>query len=156
MWTWASKAWRCFEEWLLAFSLSFGGESILLISHRRIPARLSQKLAINTVMNIAQTPKPPYYAVIFTSLRTPGDAGYSAMSDAMAALAARQPGFLGIESVREELGITISYWESLEAIAAWKQNSAHLVAQQQGRGLWYQAFRVRICRVEREYDFDKV
>jgi heme-degrading monooxygenase HmoA len=104
-------------------------------------------------MPIAATPKPPYYAVIFTSLRTPGDAGYAAMSDAMVALAARQPGFLGIESAREELGITVSYWESLEAIAEWKQNSAHMVAQQRGRDLWYQGFKVRICRVERDYDF---
>jgi heme-degrading monooxygenase HmoA len=75
------------------------------------------------------------------------------MADAMVALAARQPGFLGIESAREELGITVSYWESLEAIAEWKQNSAHLVAQQRGRDLWYQGFKVRICRVERDYDF---
>src|SRR5580700_4117034 len=104
-------------------------------------------------MPIAATPKPPYYAVIFNALRTPGDAGYAAMADAMVALAARQPGFLGIESAREELGITVSYWESLEAIAEWKQNSAHLVAQQRGRDLWYQGFKVRICRVERDYDF---
>ena len=106
-------------------------------------------------MKIAQTPKPPYYAVIFTSLRMPADAGYAAMSEAMLALAARQPGFLGIESARDELGITVSYWENLEDIAAWKRNSAHLVAQQQGRDLWYQAFTVRICRVERDYDFEK-
>jgi heme-degrading monooxygenase HmoA len=106
-------------------------------------------------MQIAATPAPPYYAVIFTSLRTPGDAGYAAMSDAMLALAAQQPGYLGVESAREELGITVSYWASLEAIAAWKQNSAHLVAQQRGRDIWYQAFKVRICRVERDYDMNK-
>lgn len=106
-------------------------------------------------MNLAQTPRPPYYAVIFTSLRTEGDAGYAAMADAMAALAAQQPGFLGIESAREGLGITVSYWESLEAIAAWKQEAAHLVAQQLGRDLWYRAFKTRICRVERDYDFYK-
>lgn len=106
-------------------------------------------------MSIAQTPNPPYYAVIFTSLRTPDDAGYAAMAEAMFALAAQQPGFLGVESAREELGITVSYWTSLEAIAAWKQNSAHLVAQQRGRDVWYDAYKVRICRVERDYDLNK-
>jgi heme-degrading monooxygenase HmoA len=103
-------------------------------------------------MSIAATPAPPYYAVIFTSLRTDGDNGYSTMSDAMVALAAQQPGFLGIESAREGLGITVSYWDSLESIAAWKQNSAHRVAQQRGHDLWYQEFKVRICRVERDYE----
>jgi heme-degrading monooxygenase HmoA len=103
-------------------------------------------------MPIAATPAPPYYAVIFTSLRTEGDNGYSAMADAMANLAAAQPGYLGIESAREGLGITVSYWDSLESIAAWKQNSAHLVAQRRGHEVWYEEFKVRICRVERDYD----
>ena len=103
-------------------------------------------------MSIAATPAPPYYAVIFTSLRTGGDNGYPATAEAMAALAARQPGYLGIESAREGLGITVSYWDSLESIAAWKQNSAHLVAQQRGRDVWYERFKVRICRVERDYE----
>jgi heme-degrading monooxygenase HmoA len=106
-------------------------------------------------MTIAITPAPPYYAVIFTSTRTGEDSGYEAMSDAMVSLAAQQPGFLGIESARDSLGITVSYWDSLEAIAAWKQNSAHLVAQQRGRELWYQAFTTRICRVERDYADNK-
>jgi len=103
-------------------------------------------------MFIASTPAPPYYAVIFTSLRTLGDKGYSAMAETMEKLAATQPGFLGIESAREGLGITVSYWASLESIAAWKQNSAHLVAQQRGRDVWYEEFKVRICRVERDYE----
>ena len=103
-------------------------------------------------MTIAATPDPPYFAVIFTSFRTDGDNGYTAMADAMVALAAKQPGFLGIESAREDLGITVSYWDSLESIAAWKQNAAHLVAQRRGHELWYQSFKVRICRVERDYD----
>jgi heme-degrading monooxygenase HmoA len=106
-------------------------------------------------MTIAITPSPPYYAVIFTSTRTGDNFGYDAMSDAMVSLAAQQPGFLGIESARDSLGITVSYWDSLEAIAAWKQNSAHLVAQQRGRDLWYQAFKTRICRVERDYAYNK-
>ncbi len=100
---------------------------------------------------IAATPKPPYYAVIFTSLRTDGDAGYDAMAVRMVELAAQQPGFLGVESAREGLGITVSYWESAAAIAAWKRNAEHLVAQERGREHWYSAYRTRVCRVEREY-----
>jgi len=106
-------------------------------------------------MTIAITPAPPYYAVIFTSTRTADNSGYDAMSDAMVSLAAQQPGFLGIESAHDSLGITVSYWDSLDAIAAWKQNSAHLVAQQRGREVWYQEFKTRICRVERDYAYNK-
>jgi heme-degrading monooxygenase HmoA len=102
---------------------------------------------------IAKTPQAPYYAVIFTSLRTEGDNGYGKMADAMVASASRQPGFLGVESAREDVGITVSYWESLEAIAAWKRDTAHLVAQQRGRDEWYSAYKTRICKVERDYDF---
>jgi heme-degrading monooxygenase HmoA len=105
-------------------------------------------------MSIASTPAPPYYAVIFTSLRTAGDNGYSAMAEAMVNLAATQPGYLGIESAREGLGITVSYWDSLASITAWKQNSSHLVAQRRGHEVWYGEFKVRICRVERDYDMN--
>ena len=104
-------------------------------------------------MSIANTPAAPYYAVIFTSIRSADDNGYAKMSEAMAASAARQPGFLGVESAREELGITVSYWDSLEAIADWKQDAAHLVAQRLGRDDWYTAYKTRICRVERDYAF---
>jgi heme-degrading monooxygenase HmoA len=101
---------------------------------------------------IAPTPKPPYYAVIFTSLRTDRDhAAYTEMAVQMEELAATQPGYLGIESAREGVGITVSYWESLEAIAAWKNNAAHQVAQKHGREEWYAAFKTRICKVERDY-----
>lgn len=100
---------------------------------------------------IANTPEPPYYAVIFSNLRTPGDEGYGVMAERMVALAAEQPGFLGIESVRDGLGISVSYWESLEAIGNWKKNAEHQVAQQIGRAQWYSSFRVRVARVEREY-----
>lgn len=100
---------------------------------------------------IANTPKPPYYAVIFTSLRTDGDNGYNAMSERMETLAKQQPGYLGHESVREGLGITVSYWESLEAIKQWKANSEHQLAQTEGRAQWYSSFKVRICKVERDY-----
>ena len=102
---------------------------------------------------ISSTPKPPYYAVIFTSLRTEVDNGYNAMAERMIDLAAQQDGFLGIESAREEVGITVSYWRDLEAIKLWKEHNEHLVAQKKGRQLWYSNFRVRVSRVERDYGF---
>lgn len=104
-------------------------------------------------MTIAKTPAPPYFAVIFTSIRTDIDDGYSQTADAMVALAAIQPGFLGVESAREEIGITVAYWSSLEAIATWKSNADHLAAQKAGRKKWYRAYTTRICRVERDYSF---
>jgi heme-degrading monooxygenase HmoA len=107
-------------------------------------------------MPIAPTPAAPYYAVIFTSIRTAQDLGYDKMSEAMAESAARQPGFLGVESAREEVGITVSYWASLETIAAWKSEASHLFAQRLGREQWYAAYKTRICRVERDYGFDAV
>lgn len=104
---------------------------------------------------IAKTPPPPYYAVIFSSLRTDVEAGYEDTALRMVELAAEQPGYLGVESVREGLGITISYWESLEAIRNWKQVAEHVVAQQKGRTDWYSAYKTRICKVERDYGFEK-
>lgn len=100
---------------------------------------------------IASTPPTPYYAVIFTSERTQGDYGYADMAARMLELAAEQPGYLGVESAHSGLGITVSYWDSREAIAAWKQNTEHLAAQQHGQANWYSAYTVRICRVEHEY-----
>ena len=100
---------------------------------------------------ITNTPTPPYYAVIFTSHRTEGDNGYGEMAERMAELAAQQPGYLGMESAREDLGITVSYWESLEAIRNWKQNAEHQEAQRRGHQQWYSSFRVRVAKVEREY-----
>jgi heme-degrading monooxygenase HmoA len=100
---------------------------------------------------IAQTPEPPYYAVIFTSLRAEGDEGYGAVSRQMVELAPTQPGFLGVESARDGVGITVSYWASLEAIRAWKQHAEHLDAQRLGHERWYEAFKVRIAKVERDY-----
>jgi heme-degrading monooxygenase HmoA len=102
---------------------------------------------------IAKTPRPPYYAVIFTSLRTDGDNGYGAMAEEMNELAAQQPGCLGFESAREGLGITVSYWQTLEDIKNWKANTRHLVAQKTGREKWYEEYKVRICKVERDYGF---
>lgn len=99
----------------------------------------------------ASTPAPPYYAVIFTSQRTDVDDGYGAMGDRMVELASRQPGFLGVESVRDAqgLGITVSYWSSLDAIAAWRAHAEHRVAQASGRRKWYGHFELRVARVER-------
>jgi len=101
---------------------------------------------------LAKTPKPPYFAVIFTSTRTPGDHGYEAMAARMVELAAKQPGFLGIESARGEdgLGITVSYWRSEADIAAWKANAEHLVAQKLGKAHWYASFATRVAKVERD------
>lgn len=100
----------------------------------------------------ATTPRPPYYAVIFTSVRRDGDQGYAETAAAMLDLARQQPGFLGFESARQEIGISVSYWESPAAIQAWKENARHRLAQGRARD-WYSAFRVRVCRVEREYGF---
>jgi heme-degrading monooxygenase HmoA len=99
---------------------------------------------------IAQTPKPPYYAVIFTSVRTDGDNGYAEMADRMVELAQQQEGFLGMESARNEIGITVSYWRDLKSIALWKMNSEHQLAQQFGYEKWYKQFKTRIAFVERD------
>ncbi|GAB4518727.1 MAG: antibiotic biosynthesis monooxygenase [Allomuricauda sp.] len=101
-------------------------------------------------------PQKPYYAVIFTSLRTPGDEGYAQMAEEMETLARKQPGFLDVESARDGVGITVSYWESLEAIANWKAQLDHKQAQKQGRQQWYSWYKVRVCRVEREYEFNTI
>jgi heme-degrading monooxygenase HmoA len=93
----------------------------------------------------------PYYAVIFTSQKKEDIKGYDETSELMLKLAAEQPGFISVESARNEIGITVSYWESLDAIKNWKENVAHKVAQQKGQQEWYLNYKVRICRVEREY-----
>ncbi|GHB18796.1 antibiotic biosynthesis monooxygenase family protein [Salinicola rhizosphaerae] len=100
---------------------------------------------------ITETPHPPYYAVIFTSLLSDDTAGYAEMAEHMVELASQQSGFLGMESAREGVGITVSYWASLEAIRAWKAQLDHRQAQRLGREQWYASYRTRIARVEREY-----
>ena len=105
---------------------------------------------------LASTPAPPYYAVIFTSVRRDTDPeGYARTADQMVELAAGREGFLGVESVRDEagVGITVSYWTSLEAIHAWGRDAVHREAQASGRAVWYEQFRLRICRVEEERIF---
>lgn len=100
---------------------------------------------------IASTPEPPYYAVIFTSVRTDVVDGYADMVE----LARQQPGYLGHESAHEDVGITVSYGSSLEAIRDWKAHAEHVFAQQEGRLRWYESYTTRICRVERDYTFRK-
>jgi heme-degrading monooxygenase HmoA len=106
---------------------------------------------------LAKTPSPPYYAVIFTSLRTEGDRGYGAVSDRMVELGAKYPGFLGIESARgaDGLGITVSYWRDEASIKAWKADMEHQRAQAAGRESWYQRYEVRVAKVERAYGFER-
>ena len=103
----------------------------------------------------ARTPEPPYYAVIFTSRRTDVAEGYDDMSAKMVGLAAQQPGFLGVESARDAngLGITVSYWETEEAIANWKKHGEHRLVQGQGFGKWYEEFFTRVAKVERANHF---
>ena len=100
---------------------------------------------------IAETPKAPYYAVIFTSLRTDVDEGYGDTALRMLELAEEQPGYLGYESARDGVGITISYWSDLDAIKNWKKQAEHREAQRLGREKWYSAFTIRIAKVERAY-----
>ena len=99
----------------------------------------------------AHTPAPPYWAVIFSSQRTAGDDGYGDMAARMVELAARQPGFLGAESARDGdgFGITVSYWASEQAIAAWKAEAEHRLAQRQGFMQWYQGLELRVAQVAR-------
>jgi heme-degrading monooxygenase HmoA len=100
---------------------------------------------------IANTPEPPYYAVIFSSLHNDVIEGYAETAARMVELAALQPGFLGIESAREDLGITISYWSDLESIKKWKAHAEHLEVQKLGRDRWYSNYMTRIALVERDY-----
>lgn len=104
-------------------------------------------------LQFANTPGPPYYAVIFSSTRTPGDNGYAETADRMVELAKKQPGFLGVESARgaDGFGITVSYWESLDAIGAWRRHTEHQAAQESGKKIWYNHYELRIAKVERAY-----
>lgn len=101
----------------------------------------------------ASRPEPPYYAVIFASQRTPAEAGYGETADRMVELAAQQPGYLGVESTRgaDGFGITVSYWSSLDAIAAWRAHAEHTIARETGRAQWYLGYELRIAKVERAY-----
>ncbi len=105
---------------------------------------------------IAPTPQPPYWAVIFTSVRTAeDDEGYAAMAELMERLAEGRPGYLGLESARQAVGITVSYWADQNAIVAWKRDLEHLAAQRLGREKWYAAYSLRVAKVERDYGFSR-
>lgn len=102
---------------------------------------------------IIDTPKPPYYAVIFTSKKIDQDKDYDKMSNRMVELVSQQDGFLGFESAREELGITVSYWKDEKSIKKWKANLEHQEAQKLGKELWYKQYKIRTAKVERDYEF---
>ena len=107
---------------------------------------------------MSETPEPPYWAVIFTSRRDAhaGD-GYAETAERIFELAAEQPGFLGVETARSGgVGITVCYWDSEHAIAAWKAQAEHAAAQREGRARWYASYDVRVARVERAYGFDRL
>jgi heme-degrading monooxygenase HmoA len=112
-----------------------------------------QQSTMSTPVQLARTPEPPYYAVIFTSLRTAGDRGYGDMAARMVELAAKQPGYLGVESARgaDGLGITVSYWRDEASILAWKRDTEHQQAQRGGQQAWYADYQVRVAKVERAY-----
>ena len=102
---------------------------------------------------IANTPPAPYFAVIFTSIRTDFDHGYKDVAQLMLDLASKQPGYLGIESARNEVGITVSYCADLASIRHWKLQADHQIAQKKGKNQWYKNYQVRIAKVERDYGF---
>ncbi|MCF8237400.1 MAG: antibiotic biosynthesis monooxygenase [Saprospiraceae bacterium] len=102
---------------------------------------------------IAKTPNPPYYAVIFATRRTEVQEGYAETAERMVELARKQPGFLGIESVHEDIGLTISYWQDLDSIQQWKRHAEHTAAREKGRTTWYREYTLRIAKVEKEYSF---
>ena len=106
-------------------------------------------------MKIITNLKPPYYAVIFTRIISENLHGYNETLEKMEALAKLQKGYLGIDSARNEIGITVSYWETLEDIVAWKNNVDHTEARNLGREKWYKTYQLRICKVEREYGFER-
>ena len=104
-------------------------------------------------MKLAAIYEVPYYAVIFTSVQTESLEGYEEMAEEMERLGSAQPGFLGIDSARSGVGITVSYWRTLEAVREWKANLDHLEAQRKGRVQWYSSYTVRVAKVERNYEF---
>lgn len=106
-------------------------------------------------MQIASTPKPPYYAAVFTSVRSDIDEGYYDMNNALLSEISKMHGYLGHESARENnLGITVSYWSDLESLKNWRNQPLHKTAQRSGRDEWYESYKVRICKVERDYGFE--
>jgi len=102
-------------------------------------------------MDIAKTPQPPYYAVIFTAKTKDLTSEYSTLAKELQELAKEQEGYLGFENAEGEIEISISYWDSLESIHNWKSNTLHRKAQKKGKAEWYDSYTVRIVKVEQEY-----
>lgn len=115
---------------------------------------MSPFLSHTTMTLLADTPEPPYYAVIFSSMQSDDLQGYEQTANHMLALARLQDGYLGVESAREAIGITVSYWRDLESIKHWKQQAEHRLAQAMGRERWYRRYKTRIALVERDYGMD--
>jgi heme-degrading monooxygenase HmoA len=120
--------------------------------NRSLPDSLLLKLLMNTP---TITPQPPYYAVIFTSIRTEVHEGYAEMNTLLEKIAAGVDGFIGQDSARNELGISISYWKSPEAIAVWRKQAEHQLAMRYGKEHWYTWYHVRVAKIERDYVFHK-
>jgi len=96
-------------------------------------------------------------AVIFVSRRNDVDAaGYDEMAGAMVALAQQQPGYIGLDSVRDAdgQGITISYWRDEASARAWHRHADHAAARQAGRECWYDGWKVIACDIKRHYSSD--
>ena len=124
------------------------------LAHKREPGAADSRARVSDVSEPSTTPDPPYYAVVFTSTSTGDVEGYAAAAARMVELAAGQPGFLGVDSARSDgIGITVSYWESETAIAAWKHQADHALTREMGRARWYGAYELRVARVERAYSW---
>jgi len=105
-------------------------------------------------LDIAKISQAGGYAVIFNSVLKENTTGYEETAQRMVELAQQQPGFLGFESVRNEIGISISYWEDLQSIKKWKENGEHILAQKMGKQKWYESYALRICKIEKQYHFN--
>lgn len=99
---------------------------------------------------IANTPLAPYYAVIFTSILEEEHSDYAKTADRMLSLAKEMDGFLGVESARDQLGITVSYWRDLKSIQKWREHSEHQMAKKMGKEKWYHSYALRIAKVEKQ------
>ncbi|MCH7534628.1 MAG: antibiotic biosynthesis monooxygenase [Bacteroidetes bacterium] len=104
---------------------------------------------------IINTPSPPYYAIIFTALLNDDLTGYYETSERLMELAKDYEGFYGMEEVADKWEINISYWKDVESIMEWRNNSEHIIAQEKGKKQWYECFKMRIAKVERDYNFEK-
>jgi heme-degrading monooxygenase HmoA len=122
-------------------------------TYKNIAVNISINRAQRNTTMIATTPAPPYFAVIFTSIKNSDLDGYNEMATLMEKLAKQQPGYLGMETATGEANITISYWKDESSILQWKENADHVVAQTLGKQRWYKAYTTRVCKVEREYSF---